>query len=623
MRAICESCTLPQPPGWKAGDYCVHCGKTVRRELRCFWCAKWTPAAKFCRSCAAVVVEPEQYGAARMLKHAGVDRFTIPKMLGEMDPEQIENFANIYSRHATVMTQHVEQARLLERSLYQRHWSAELEEQLIVELPWEEARLRELDVQVPAMEIHKRSPIPLLRSLAGLARLHLGDPIDNGEVFELYNSPHVEVRSEAILQLSTWRAIFGAGVPIDQREMVRALRESPCPGPAAAHRILLGDREAQVPADAVLSADDEFCVDVGTRNVDRLRAALRSDDALQRHVAAKVLIDAGEPGGIDEVLLAATGERQLELLKKLSMRRKPVPDLRRTLTKIAEETKDRGVLSAACHVLCFGVPPGEAVRLAELSGRDRTIYQALLQRAELPPEYLAELCGHWVETGEFNAGQWGMDDVAKPGRMPLDFVPRQWSKASDEVRVELIAFAEVQLRHAADEGLHRFLVQRLFAPDAEEVVIQTWKCLYRWYSREVQLVVSKAALTRFFDAPAAFLPVLRRFLGDGEPPAMLREMWIREPLAKLIRYSEDDVLSEWAASPREVEALFDAMSTLMADGDQDFTLRYECAGFAAFVAQEPRLRAAARLLLKAHLGSDIDYHCKNALERIDRLEGAE
>jgi hypothetical protein len=95
MRAICELCGKPQPPDWMAGDLCVSCGNAVRREVRCFWCVKWVPAGKFCRACGAVVVEEPLFGAARMLKDAGSDRFTIPKQLLEFPPDQIENFSRI------------------------------------------------------------------------------------------------------------------------------------------------------------------------------------------------------------------------------------------------------------------------------------------------------------------------------------------------------------------------------------------------------------------------------------------------------------------------------------------------------------------------------------------------
>src|SRR5215510_7808189 len=136
MRAICEVCSRPQPVDWKPGDLCIHCGQAVRRETRCFWCARWTPAGKYCRLCGAAVVEDSLYGAARMLREAGTDRFTIPKMLAELDPEQVDNFTHIYQRHAAAMRRHVEHVSFLENFLEQRAWSDALEEELIAQLPW-------------------------------------------------------------------------------------------------------------------------------------------------------------------------------------------------------------------------------------------------------------------------------------------------------------------------------------------------------------------------------------------------------------------------------------------------------------------------------------------------------
>src|SRR5580658_907946 len=141
MRALCESCSKPQPSDWRAGDLCVWCGQAVRREARCFWCAKWTPAAKFCRSCGAVTVDGSLYGAARMLKDAGSDRFTIPRQLAEFDPDQIENFTRIFQEQAVAAGQHVGQVEFLERYLEQKHWSAALDETLAPQLPWPQDRL--------------------------------------------------------------------------------------------------------------------------------------------------------------------------------------------------------------------------------------------------------------------------------------------------------------------------------------------------------------------------------------------------------------------------------------------------------------------------------------------------
>ena len=45
MRALCEGCGKHQAPDWKAGDLCSYCGQAVRHDVRCYWCAKWVPAA--------------------------------------------------------------------------------------------------------------------------------------------------------------------------------------------------------------------------------------------------------------------------------------------------------------------------------------------------------------------------------------------------------------------------------------------------------------------------------------------------------------------------------------------------------------------------------------------------
>ena len=148
-RAICDVCGEPQPPDWKAGDLCSHCGKAARHDVRCYWCAKWTPAAKFCRSCGAAIVEERLYGAARMLKDAGTDRFTIPKQLKEFDPDQIENFSRIYQRHAVAVARHVDEVRFLERFLYGKDQSAVLEDLLIPQLPWPEETLARMSEPPP------------------------------------------------------------------------------------------------------------------------------------------------------------------------------------------------------------------------------------------------------------------------------------------------------------------------------------------------------------------------------------------------------------------------------------------------------------------------------------------
>src|SRR5258706_1562852 len=182
-RANGEGCGKAQPPDWKAGDLCSFCGKAVRHDIRCYWCAKWVPAAKFCRSCGAAGVEERLYGAARMLKDAGTDRFTIPKQLKDFDPDQIENFSRIYQRHAVAVARHVDELRFVERFLRQNHWSAALEDQLVPQLPWPEDMLARMSTPTAApgdelatlRAIQETSPFEATGSLSRLARLRFGD----------------------------------------------------------------------------------------------------------------------------------------------------------------------------------------------------------------------------------------------------------------------------------------------------------------------------------------------------------------------------------------------------------------------------------------------------------------
>src|SRR5512146_1609966 len=97
QRAVCEKCGEVQPRDSEAAAACVACGAPVRAEARCAWCARWTPQSRFCRGCGAEIVPSQDYGAARMLKAAGVDRFSILKRLHELDPAQVESFAQIYA----------------------------------------------------------------------------------------------------------------------------------------------------------------------------------------------------------------------------------------------------------------------------------------------------------------------------------------------------------------------------------------------------------------------------------------------------------------------------------------------------------------------------------------------
>src|SRR5262249_16409436 len=393
-----------QPIDWKPGDLCVHCGQAVRRETRCFWCARWTPAGKYCRRCGAAVVDDSLYGAARMLRDAGTDRFTVPKMLAELDPEQVDSFIRIYQRHAATMHRHVDHIRFLQNFLQQRHWSEDLEDELIAQLPWRGEKLEALtaamgpEVQAAgphqraqdlatAQAIYAATPFPSTRSLAALVRLLLDDWEAQREANGIFSQSSPAMQAEAALALTSWRVIYGPRIDEHYRELIEALRRSPFRLPAAVRLALLGDKDCLVPPEAISSedADVRFMAALALGHLETLTATLTSDDELVRFAAATRLIEADALAPLGDTIRAASEEHQIRLLRQIADRKKPALEIREAVFDIAAATPDRDVRRAAVRVLCHGCPQGEVERLANAAQGEPSSYQAILQTADLVP----------------------------------------------------------------------------------------------------------------------------------------------------------------------------------------------------------------------------------------------
>jgi len=217
QRAVCERCGQRQPKGWSGGHLCLACGAAVRRELRCAWCAQWVPAGKFCRECGCELVGEADYGAARMLKDAGVDRLSLAQKLRELDPDQIQNYARLYETQLAAVIRRVEEIRLCEEYLLQKNYSTRLEEELIPLLPLNKKDLAALR-EGPSgpfehrpellSEIAEHSPIPMTRTLACIALLRQGNIPK--KVFaaaqSALSSEDSDIAVEAALAFAHWRA---------------------------------------------------------------------------------------------------------------------------------------------------------------------------------------------------------------------------------------------------------------------------------------------------------------------------------------------------------------------------------------------------------------------------------
>src|SRR5262249_20125238 len=149
---------------------------------------------------------------------------------------------------------------------------------LLPELPWPEARLKEMSTPLDPREspacgrlsrqqslalaqfLHEHSPIGLTRSLALVVRVLLDDRKALNEALYLieFSSPQM-LGPEAALALSSWRVLYGPGLESrDRYRLIEALRRSPFSFEAAVHLALLGAEGAEMPPDAVASNEPDI-----------------------------------------------------------------------------------------------------------------------------------------------------------------------------------------------------------------------------------------------------------------------------------------------------------------------------------------------------------------------------
>ena len=560
-RAVCEHCGHWQPADWAAGDLCVACGAAVRREVRCAWCAEWIPAGRFCRSCGCEVLGPEEYGAARMLKSAGVDRFSMAQRLRELDPEQIANLGRIYNAQLAVVARRVEELRLCERHLLQKGFSRRLEEELVPRLPVEKEALAALAAG-PAgpfegrtdllPEIAERSPIELTRMLASIARLRMG-------CFEKtfpaarqgLQSPDPELALEAALAFAHWRvrlypyslwrhdayAWWSDGTAGIERprlaEVAGAVpRASPLRSWAAAAVTLAryGEYGALPEADAEESdwlrsalrdglasrdPDLRFTCAMALPELEIVSRALHSEDAQQKRVARTYLARHQSPA-IAPYLIEGPDEVRQEVLEDL---RDPLPDALVEPVLHAVEQGGPQIRERGTRLLLPSLTQAMVDRLVRLALRqsDTEVFRVLLTSERLPASQ--GVIRAIIQAGLFEELYGRLYDAPEHVDFTDEAVLQLAAAGPAGVLEKLIAIAERQLQRRPAEapasiGVARFFARVAFGAGPAEIRTTAYQALDG--SNPPLDWVSSSGMRQLFGNPEGFFTAVLAVLKEAE-----------------------------------------------------------------------------------------------------------
>lgn len=576
--AICESCSKAQPKDWQAGELCVHCGNAVRREVRCFWCVAWAPEAKYCRKCGADVIAPDLFGVARMLKDAGTDRFTIPKLIGEFDQGRIDTFRSLYQAQAAIVEAHAMDLRRVESHLMQSHWSAALEEELTAQLPWPERQIPHHTRVSTLLEIAETTPFSVTRTLAQIARLRCGDLAAIEEAGNALYDADPTIQEEAALALTDWRIAVSRRIPYGYEAALESiLKSSRFQEQASARLAYLFPRRYALPRELLASADPEvaFLAALAAGEEDVLAAAANDArrDELTRFAACNRLAFDGPLGAaVATSIPTLEAGHQVEVLDTIARRKCSAPGLTRALLDLVHNTDNETVRQRAILVLCRDMSYETAMQVIPYGVADSNI-GADLFRSQMPPEAMSVFGERLVDTDGFGAMHWGMDAASKPGRMPEAFVPAVYGRASgnsEQTQRDLLRFAEMQMsaREMNCPPLVRFMIERCFAEPPGETQSDAWACMSRTRRHEspaatVPFEMSVGVIEEVFGSMDRFLGLFSALLRQRE---WRDDVSIFDPISKFIRYTDDAVHPAICAS-READRYVEAVVSLLEDAE--------------------------------------------------------
>ncbi|NTX54198.1 hypothetical protein HUA74_30200 [Myxococcus sp. CA051A] len=194
-------------------------------RVRCPGCTRFNTPGIRCPSCACGPVPPEHYGAARMLLHAGVDRFSVVGRLEALEPSLSWQLESQYAARWADVLRVVADVRECQPFLTLPDFAEDAEDRWAEQLPWTQPPIPESssdeDDEDFLAAMFQRSQAPEVRQLAALAKVQLRQ--DTRDMFStvlscLYQEGRAAM--EAALALTRWRVWSRTRLQRQQREFI-------------------------------------------------------------------------------------------------------------------------------------------------------------------------------------------------------------------------------------------------------------------------------------------------------------------------------------------------------------------------------------------------------------------
>ena len=655
MRLTCERCGAAQPSDWSAGDLCPNCGAAARREQRCAWCAKWTPAGRFCRHCGCELLEDARWGAARMLKAGGVDKFQLAHRLAGLDADHAEHLQRLFEAQRAVVARRVDEVRLCERALVAGGHADRLEDALVPRLPLEEAALAELgsgpqgpfDSLEQLDRIASESPLAGTRRLANLALLRLKESARARLRDALAALADPELSLEAALALSHWRIWTS-----DLREVVE-IAAAAAPGLATprtrAWAAVANSRLAQwlssldeygqrlvrrrdgatlarcqleglAPAleDGLVSGEPDLklCCALLLGRSEAAEEAARAADPALAELGRRWLATRKSPAAM-RILAEGDDGARLEVLR--SLREDGLGEAWRESLLLAverggEEIRGRAAWKLKALWTDLSVERALAVAVRE---KDDEVLKALLFVDQLPS--LEVVVRRAFEAGMDARHADRLSAHAREGRVSAALARELVEGARDEERLRgALRLAESALAHAPEPALVDAVARLILSDRPRKARVEaTWVLtrLHRHHGLAEDVVrFAPDDARRLFGSEAELVERLLRTFQDDE---LLHEVGFYDWLAAQLKYHSDPALcaGDAALQARLLDGLVD-----LSMKDVWLYLRTGAAELAGRIGATPALRGHLTARMKTLADRDVPYDLKYWFERYSKQE---